>query len=113
MPGVRIHHREKRDCVVQIPHMGRQSAGHPKLYNVRLDANGDAIVSPTVWQRLQEALGLLGSPSVFLVLDEVRQPPTLHVGRSTGRTQRVFRIDDGSLREQAPTPEALYVPARR
>jgi hypothetical protein len=113
MPGVRIHHREKRDCVVQIPHMGRSQAGHPKVYNVRLDGQGDAIVSPTVWSRLQEALGLLGSPNIFLLLDEVNTPPTLIVGKTTGRDQRVFRMSEGVMREQTPTPEALYVPGRR
>lgn len=99
MPGVRIHHREKRDCVVQIPHMGRPTAHGPKLYNVALDSNGEAIVSPTVWARLQEALGLLGNPSVFLVLDEVKEPPALVVGDVHGRARQVLTLIDGQFVE--------------
>ena len=112
MPGVRLHHREKRDCVVQIPHMGRTTPTGPKLYNLRLDANGDVIVSATVLQRLREAQALLGV-NLFVILDEVKEPPSLLIGGSQGQVRRVFRFQDGALREQVPQREALHVARSR
>lgn len=110
MPGVRIHHRTRRDCVVQIPHLGRQTPSGPKLYNVTLDAEGDAIVSETVWQRVQEALGLLGQPSVFLVMNQVQEPPALILDtRAPARERRVV-LPDG---REANTGGPPYVHRRR
>lgn len=107
MPGARIHHREKRNCTVQIPHMGRLTPAGPKLYNIRLDAQGDCIVSPTVLERLTEACGLLGY-SPFVVLDEVKAPPTIVVGGKT-QVKRVYQLIGGELREQTPQREALHL----
>jgi hypothetical protein len=76
MPGVRIHHREKRSCMWEIPHMGRPTATGPKLYRLTLDDQGDTIVSAVVWERIREALALLDAPSPFLVMNEVAHPPT-------------------------------------
>lgn len=110
MPGVRIHHREKHDCIVQIPRPA-QLAGNPAVApnNIRLDINGDAIVSEGVLAELREAFRLLAMPSVFLILDEVKEPPTLIVGGAPGRPKRVYRMTDGELREQPPQREALHV----
>lgn len=113
MPGIRLHHRDKRDCVVQIPHMGRPTPTGPKLYNLTLDHDGDVIVSDTVCRRLQEAQALLGV-NLFVILDEVQEPPVLLIGdRSSTRVRRVFRFHDGALREQVPQREAIHVARRR
>jgi hypothetical protein len=76
MSGIRIHHANKVSCQVEVLHMGRPTPTGPKVYRVQLDHDGDAIVSETVWHRLQEAYGLLGY-CPFLMLNEVKRPPTL------------------------------------
>lgn len=90
MPGVRIHHPSARSCVVVVPHPGDPASGRrPKDYRLRIDADGDTIVSETVWRRLEEARGSGASPHEFFVLNEVAAPPKtrLTVGGSA-------RVDD-------------------
>lgn len=83
--------------------MGRATAAGPKIYNVTLDSEGDAIVSATVWARIQEALALIpGAPQMFLYMNEVQEPPTQVIGGSPERDRRVFLQTD-ALREIAPT----------
>jgi hypothetical protein len=96
MSGIRIHHISERGCVLVVPHPGfsvdnsSDSAGsrRPKDYYVHLNQEGDAIVSERVWQRLQEA----GAGRVFVVLNEVANPPTLLVGGPPTET-RAVRFD--------------------
>lgn len=98
MAGIRIHHTNLKDCtlVVRHPGGGRPSGApagavrRPKDYHIHLDANGDSIVSETVWLRLQEAQRG-GSPHQFVVLNEVPDPPDLIVGDATAqRKVRTF-----------------------
>lgn len=107
MPGVRIRHKSKTNCTVQIPHFGRPTPAGPKLYNVRLDEHGDSIVSPVVLDRLTEACALIGY-APFVILDEVKAPPTIIVGGKS-QTKRVYQYIDGALREQPPRREALHL----
>lgn len=76
MAGVRIHHHSERNRVLRIENYGRlirQSDGlmRPKLYHVALDDLGNAIVSETVWERIQQA----GFGNEFLIMNEVARPP--------------------------------------
>lgn len=86
MPGVRIHHPTLTNAVLIVPHPGDPATGRrPKDYHVRLDSNGDAIVSETVWDRLQQARGSGLSDHAFIVLGEVADPPPLIVGGDPDR----------------------------
>lgn len=80
MPGLRIHHPELRSCTLLVHHSGNKRTGRKeKDYHIHLNADGDAIVSERVWQRLQEAR-MQGSPHTFVLLNEVADPPTLNLG---------------------------------
>jgi hypothetical protein len=50
----------------------------PKDYRIQLDADGNCIVSETVWKRLQEAGGN------FIVLNEVPDPPNISLSMEEG-----------------------------
>lgn len=90
MSGIRIHHPSLRSCVLLVPHPGGSGRGS-KEYHIHLDADGNSIVSLTVWSRLVEARNL-GSPHAFMVLNEVFVPPTLVLARDgNGLSSRVYR----------------------
>lgn len=89
MPGVRIHHPELRDCTLLVPHPGDPETGRrPKDYHIRLDSNGDCIVSETIWQRLKEARDSGLSTHDFIVMNEVKNPPDLKLGFTGPVVQR-------------------------
>lgn len=91
MSGVRIHHPMLRSCVLLVPHPGSDLRS-PKEYHIHLDADGNSIVSSTVWSRLMEARSLGLSPHEFVVMNEVPAPPTLLVSKKTGvAVSRVYR----------------------
>lgn len=107
-PGVRIHHPSLRNCALLIPHPGdprrtsqRPDGRRPKDYVIRLDAEGQTIVSETVWRRLQEARKSGLSPHEFIVLNEVANPPTQFVGSlSPARVLPTLRqLPDGRIIE--------------
>ncbi len=81
MPGVRIHHPTLRNAILIVPHPGDPTTGRlPKDYHIRIDTHGDAIVSETVWGRLQQAKQSNLSGHDFLVTGEVKDPPALILG---------------------------------
>jgi hypothetical protein len=90
MSGVRIHHPTLRDCTLIVPHPGGDGR-NPKDYHVRLDANGDCIVSETVWFRLEEARLSGVSPHEFIVLNEVLNPPSINVNDGSFLNKAVYR----------------------
>lgn len=92
MAGLRIHHPELRDCKLLVPHPGDARTGRkPKDYHITIDSEGNAIVSETVWMRLQQARASNLSPHAFLLLNEVADPPMQMVGDIAGREVRTFR----------------------
>lgn len=115
MAGIRIHHPTLRNCKLLVKHPGNPLTGRKaKDYHITIDAEGDTIVSETVWMRLQEAKKE-GFDGEFIVLNEVPDPPTLVLSnRSQAEQLRTFRIDeDRVLREIAPpgvTPRVANVP---
>jgi hypothetical protein len=95
MAGIRIQHIARKDCVLVVPHPGDPRTGRrPKDYFVTLDADGCAIVSETVWKRLQESVAAFPHPNNhWVVINEVLAPPTLLVGGG-GPAKRVFTTED-------------------
>lgn len=91
MSGVRIHHPTLRACKLLVPHPRKD-------YHLTLDADGNTIVSETVWRRLQEAAH---TGHGFIVLNEVPDPPDIVIGRDYD-TVRTFRLIDKAMQELAP-----------
>lgn len=73
--GIRILHPTARACILRIPHPGDPATGRrPKPYRIELDSNGEAIISTTIWQRLEEARAA-GWPHGLIVANVVASPP--------------------------------------
>lgn len=117
MPGVRIHHPTERNCVLLVPHPGeikglirtRNKGRKAKDYRITLDSDGNAIVSETVWNRLQEA------GANFLVLNEVTEPPALIVGLQEGtvETLAVKKEINKAIQDIAPPGVTTYIARHR
>lgn len=115
MSGIRIHHIELKNCVFLVPHPGeirsflktRNKGRKSKDYHIRLDNEGNSIVSETVWMRIQEA----GFSDRFIVLNEVQNPPTLNVGLQEGsyETPAVMKEIEGAVREIAPPGVTTFI----
>lgn len=102
MGGLRIHHPDLRACVLLVPHPGDPVTGRrPKDYHITLDADGDCIVSETVWRRLEEARGSGLSPHQFMVLNEVPDPPKIIVGGAPAERVRTFRQQPNGVSDAA------------
>lgn len=102
--GIRIHHPnpEVWGQTVIVPHPGDPRSGRkPKDYHIRLDSDGNCIVSATVWRRLEEARGCGLSPHKFTVVNVVGEPPTQVMG-GRPESRRLFRQEQEALREIAP-----------
>jgi hypothetical protein len=81
MSGLRIYHPELRDCILIVSHPGDDRTGRkPKDYQIRIDGEGHAFVSETVWMRLQQARDSGLSIHRFIVLNEILSPPTQRIG---------------------------------
>lgn len=106
MSGVRIHHNTHRNCTLLIPHPGELKKGKklynkgrkPKDYYIRLDNEGNCIVSDTVLKRLKEV------NANFIVLNEVPDPPSQSLSFKEGsyRSEAVYKEIDGAIKEIAP-----------
>lgn len=115
MSGIRIHHIELRNCVFLVQHPGeiksflrtKNKGRKAKEYHIRLDNDGNCIVSETVWMRIQEA----GSGDKFIVLNEVVDPPTLTVGMQEGtfETPAMYKEIEGAMKEIAPPGVRTYI----
>jgi hypothetical protein len=103
MSGLRIHHPTLRDVVLVIPHPGNAQGRRPKDYHIHIDNDGDAIVSETVWMRLEEARGSGLSPHKFLLMNTVLDPPTLVIGDGAPtERKRMYRQMQDIAQEFAP-----------
>ena len=106
MSGLRIHHPTMANCTLLIRHPGGPDRT-AKDYPVHLDADGYSIVSDRVWQRLQEA-----SPGEFLLVNEVKDPPTLVIG-GAGRPSRTFRrAPDGISDSELAAVAQSFAPSK-
>ena len=105
MAGVRIRAADAAlaNKLIEIHHVGRLTAAGPKVYPIRLDDQAAAIVSPVVWERLQQAMALMPECPRFYSVDTVRNPPTLTIGGEAERAD-VVRFANGHL---APAGEML------
>lgn len=62
--GIRLHHPVERDCTYLVRHPRKD-------YYLQLDAEGDVIVSTTIYERLK-VVGLAG----LIFCNVVKTPPT-------------------------------------
>lgn len=110
MSGVRIKHPQLTNCTLVVPHPGgvdingTPSLRRPKDYHVDLDNDGVAVVSETVWKRLEQARIMGMSEHNFLVLNEIADPPPLALGAIADkrRHQPTVKVDGDVLRGIAP-----------
>ena len=112
MPGVRIHHPTMKNCTLLIPHPGDPKTGRaPKDYHIKLDSDGDCIVSETVLQRLLEARRSGLSLHDFVILNEVKDPPTQGVGFQEGtfRSPAMYKQVKDAIEAIAPPGIKVYV----
>lgn len=104
MSGLRIHQTDKDawGCTILIPHPGDPSTGRKgKDYYLRLDTQGDIIVSETVWMRLQEC-EKAGFHHGFVMVNVVENPPPIVMGATPEQKRRTFKLIDNVLQELAP-----------
>ena len=107
--GIRIHHPTLTSCMLEIPHPGRIDENgnvlrRPKNYHIRLDADGNCIVSTTVWDFLKEARDTGFTPHEFIIVNTVANPPAQTVGQAGSEEQRrVYRQIKEAIHEIAPT----------
>lgn len=106
MSGLRIHHPELRNCQLVIFHPGTPATATTrgrgaKNYHIDIDNDGYAIVSETVWMRLQEAFKG-GAHHSFTLINEVADPPTLHIGWGETEEKRIYQQINDVAREFAP-----------
>lgn len=104
MAGIRIHHPTLTNCTLLLPHPGDPASGRKaKDYHLRLDANGDTIVSTTVWERIQEAKRAGFDPG-FVMVNTVEKPPDLVLSDrvASGASRRVRMFEDKVLRDVVP-----------
>lgn len=81
MAGVRIRAADQALAgkTIELEHHRRTAAG-PKVYRLRLDDTAATIVSPTVWERLQEAMAVLPACPRFYPVDTIARPPAQAIG---------------------------------
>lgn len=113
MSGLRIHHLTERNCLLLVPHPGeirglfrtRNRGRKPKEYHIRLDNEGNCIVSETIWNRLQEV------GANFIILNEVIDPPVQTLGFLDGivETPSVKKEVNRAIKEIAPPGAKTYV----
>lgn len=108
MSGLRIHHPDLRNCDLIVPHPGNAQGRRPKDYHISIDNEGDAIVSETVWMRLEEARHSGLSPHKFILMNTVLDPPTQGIGVNTDRfivdteQKRIYKQMQDVAQEFAP-----------
>lgn len=96
MAGIRIAHRELRNCTARVPHPGGDGR-LPKDYYLRLDEDGAVIVSETVWSRLEEARAA-GYEHGFELMNTVTDPPPIVIDQNQAEVAETFRLTDGIYR---------------
>lgn len=87
MAGVRIRATDPAlaNKTLELEHVRRTAAG-PKVYRLRLDDTAATIVSPVVWDRLQEAMAALPGCPQFYPVETIHRPPDQTIG---GRVEAV------------------------
>jgi len=104
MPGLRIRHQTEKGVTLIVPHPGGGTVAKlQKEFHIRLDSDGYAIVSETVWQGLEECKAF-GFDPLLVFVNEIDKPPTQGVGfLPTNPTEvpEVKRV--GALRDSTPS----------
>jgi len=104
MPGLRLRHVNEKDTTLIVPHPGGGVVNKlPKEYHIRLDGEGYAIVSPVVWNGLQECEGA-GYVHGLVYVNDVDNPPTQGVGFLSMKPEEVPNVKRvGTTREGSPS----------
>lgn len=94
--GIRIRHAVLKACVaiVKVPDYGPHKV--TKSLWLRLDLNGEVIITDPVWQLLQQH-----TPGEWELLNTVLDPPTQHVSETGGRSPAEMAEDHTRLVQQA------------
>lgn len=103
--GLCIYHPTLRNAKLMLHHPGNKQTGRkPKDYPIQIDSEGKALVSETVWMRLQQAKASGASRHDFVVLSEVKDPPTQSVSwvDNPQQEQRIFKQVGAALQEIFP-----------
>ena len=102
MPGLRLHHPTLTDTTLIVPHPGGgEICPGPKDFHIRIDSEGNTIVSETVWRGLQECKGY-GFDHQLAYVNEVANPPTQGIGFQPPTEQpNIERV--GTIREGSPS----------
>lgn len=102
MPGLRLHHPTLTNTTLLVPHPGGgEICRLPKDYHIRIDSNGDTIVSKTVWEGLKECAGY-GFDHGLVYVNEIDNPPPQGVGfQPPTELPNVERV--GMTREGTPS----------
>ena len=83
--GIRIMAMDPilRGATIEVPHPSRMVFGAPKIYRIRLDGEGAALVSEVVWARIKEIVALDPTAPNFIEVGRTARPPTQTVGGLT------------------------------
>ncbi len=102
MPGLRLHHPTAKNTTLIIPHPGGGTINqYPKDYHIRMDNEGNTIVSKTVYDGLQECTAF-GFDHKLAYVNEVAKPPTQGVGfQPQKEAPNIERV--GTTREGSPS----------
>lgn len=104
MPGVRVHHATEINCVFTLvdgkrPYSQALECGQChqihefKTYHINVDAEGFAIVSPEVWEKLQR---IPAQP--FTLMNEVAKPPPIKLQLGFAGSARIVGTDGKEIR---------------
>lgn len=83
-----------RGAMVDVPHPTRIVGGLAKLYRVRLDGEGAALVSEVVWARMREIMAIDPACPRFLEVGRTTRPPTQTLDTGLGQhSVRIMALD--------------------
>jgi len=103
--GIRIMATDERlrGAIIEVPHPTRLlGTGGRKLYRIRLDGEGAALVSEVVWARIREIMAVDPAAPRFMEVGRTATPPTQHINGGTEH-RPVFRHRTGHGIDSAGT----------
>lgn len=102
MPGLRVHHSTLRNGILQIPVLAKTKTGRAKQVSLRLDSQGDALISQGVWDELVEAAKAFDGNIGLLVLNEVPDPPAQIIGDTPTELLPTWQLEREAITQIAP-----------
>lgn len=100
MAGIRI--RAEDDALanktLEIEHHTRHGVHGPKTYRLALDETAAVIVSPVVWERIQEVMAAVPACPRFAAVGDMAHPPAQYIGGRPARADLHFSPSAGLIR---------------